>query len=132
MRAAIVLVAIVCSLALQPPIVSNLGTQPTPPVVGMSGPTGAEAAPVLTEPNLDLWKYAITQGGLTTVCLVLIGWIIRELKQRYDRSIEALTTVVALVEKTTTAVVSMQGSLSNVQASNERIASGLENIRRDR
>ena len=92
------------ALALSQPVESSLGQLPTPPVVAMSG----EAPdPGTSERPMDeqLFKYALTQGGLTIVCLVLFWWIQREHKRQDAAKDERQQILIGLVEKNTTALV---------------------------
>jgi hypothetical protein len=80
--------AVVTLAAAQPPIESALGHEPVPAVVAMQGPVG------LTE-DPDFYRWAVTQGGLTVVCLVLIAMLAREAKATAaDKAV-----LVGLVEK---------------------------------
>jgi hypothetical protein len=67
--------------ASAPPVESSLGQTPTPPVVAMTGApgTGGDEESPAVEPT-TLIELAFKQGGLTLVCLVLIGVLYRELR----------------------------------------------------
>lgn len=115
-RILLVLLALVSSLALQPPPESSLGHTPTPPVVGMTGGTGAETEAM---PETTLLKYAITQGGLALVLLVVFWSYRRDLARIELRDQEKLQIVTTLVEKNTAALV-------NADATNARLARAIE------
>ena len=90
---ALVLVGAVVRLAAaQPPIESSLGHAPVPAIVAMSGPEPPA-------PDPDFYRWALTQGGLTLVCLVLVGALYRELTAvKNDKKL-----LIDLVEKNTLA-----------------------------
>lgn len=116
MRRALVLFALVASLGIQPSIESSQGTIPIPPVVGMTGGTGTEAAAV---DETTLIKYAVTQGGLALVLLVVFWSYRRDLSRIEVRDQEKLQIVTFLVEKNTAALV-------NAEATNARLARAVE------
>jgi hypothetical protein len=117
MARTLLFVAVVLSLALQPPAESSLGRQPIPPVVGMSGSsTGAEAAAV---DETSLIKYAVTQGGLAIVLLIVFWSYRRDLQRIEVRDQEKLQVVVTLVEKNTAALI-------NAEATNARLSRAVE------
>jgi hypothetical protein len=106
MKRLVLLLAVLASVALQPPAESSLGTMPTPPVVGIAGATGAEVAPAVDETSLV--KYAITQGGLAVVLLIVFWSYRRDLGRIELRDQEKLQIVVTLVEKNTAAQVTLE------------------------
>ena len=70
-------------------------------------------------PEEQLFKYALTQGGLTIVCLVLFWWITREHKRQDAVKDERQQILISLVEKNITALV-------NSEQTNARLARALE------
>jgi hypothetical protein len=118
MRILILALALVATVAMQPPPESSLGSTPIPPVVGMSGGTGPgqEAVPV---EDISLVKYAVTQGGLALVLLVVFWSYRRDLSRIEARDQEKLQIVTVLVEKNTAALV-------NAEATNARLARAVE------
>lgn len=118
------IVAIVLSLGLQPSYESSLGHQPLPPVVGMSGgSTAAEASPV-DDPSLV--KYAITQGGLAIVLLIVFWAYRRDLARIELRDQEKLQVVVALVEKNTAAHAEVKTAIVVAEQTSARLARAIE------
>jgi hypothetical protein len=101
--------AVVSLAAAQPPIESSIGRPPVPPVVAMSAQTGS----VLED--ADTWRWTVTQGGLTLVCLVLVAVLYRELRAAKDDR----TLLVTLVEKNTVAQTA-------AAEANNRLARALE------
>lgn len=61
----------------------SLGVLPTPPVVGMTDAQQGHENPGGME-QVELYRWATTQGGLTLVCLVLVFFLQRELKRREE------------------------------------------------
>lgn len=114
-RLLLVAVVVLSSLALQP-AESSLGSLPAPAVVGMSGGTAPETEPVA---ETTLLKYAVTQGGLAIVLLVVFWSYRRDLARIEVRDQEKLQIVTTLVEKNTAALV-------NSEATNARLARAVE------
>lgn len=90
-----------------------LGLACSQPVASQSLPAAAAVAhqaavQASAEGGLDmeqLVKYALTQGGLTVVCLVLFWWIQREHQRQQSAKDERQQILTTLVEKNTTALV---------------------------
>lgn len=70
----------------------------------------------------QLFKYALTQGGLTIVCLVLFWWIQREHKRQDAAKDERMQILVDLVEKNTAALVA-------AESTNARLSRAIETTR---
>ena len=70
----------------------------------------------------QLFKYALTQGGLTIVCLVLFWWIQREHKRQDAAKDERMQILVDLVSKNTAALVAAEGT-------NARLSRAIETTR---
>lgn len=70
-------------------------------------------------PDFDLTRYAITQGGLLAVDLVLLWWIRQDLRRKDDR----LDVMTKLVADSTAALT------RNTEVS-ERVARALDNLER--
>lgn len=93
-------------LAMQPPMESSLGRAPAPPVVGMHGsvdtgdPTG-KGAPAMNE---ELFKYAVTQGGLVVVCLVMFYVTRRDNAKKAAEDKDVKEILVAIVKENTQAL----------------------------
>jgi hypothetical protein len=119
MRAALLPIFVIV-LTLLPPVSSELlsGLSPSPPAAAQG--TGGEASPRM--PDVELWKFALTQGGLTVVCLVLFWYIQRDATRKAKEADEVKVILVGLVEKNTTALVQSQQT-------NARIARALEGLR---
>lgn len=118
MRRAVILVAVLLSLAVQPPIESSLGRLPTPPVVGMTGGTGAET-PAVDEINLTLTKFMITQGALAVVLLVVFWSYRRDFLRKIEQGEKDREVVIGLVKENTTALVT-------AEQTNARLARAIE------
>ncbi|HVL65714.1 MAG TPA: hypothetical protein VM364_00500 [Vicinamibacterales bacterium] len=82
------------------------------------GRTTASGGPM----DEQLFKYALTQGGLTIVCLVLFWWIQREHRRQDAAKDERMQILVVLVEKNTAA-------LTASEATNARLARAIETTR---
>ncbi len=124
MRRGLLFLAALFALALQPPMVSSLGTFPTPLVVGMTGPEGtsAEGPPSMPTETIDIWKWGFTQGGLTIVVLVLFWYITRESARKLKEKADDKAILVGLVERN---AVALEKSVET----NARIARALEQLR---
>lgn len=99
----VVLASLVLGLALVP----VLSSQPAAPPVAAAAPQGTGAETSRPMDNLEFWKYALTQGGLTIVCLVLFWWITRDLKRREAVKDEDKQILIGLVDKNTVALTTM-------------------------
>lgn len=75
--------------------------------------------PLAVEP--DLFKYAVTQGGLLAVVLVLL-WSIRTEAKRKDERLEVMTNIVA----------QSTAALTRVGETQARLALAVENLERRR
>src|SRR4051794_31956793 len=109
-RAAALVVALL-SLGLQPPIEPSIGRAPVPPIVGMKGETdAAHPAEGSRSMEFELWKYAVTQGGLTIVCIVVFFYARRDYTRRGQEDREDKQLLVGLIEKNITAMTSLKDS----------------------
>jgi hypothetical protein len=132
MRHALLITALACTLglSLQPPAESSLGTTPTPPVVGMTGGTGAETPAMPQDLELTIAKHLIGQGILGIVLLIL-GWSYRRDFLRKQEATEDAAAkdraaaaedrraFIVLVEKSTASMV-------NSEQTNARLARAIE------
>lgn len=97
------------------PFTHVIAQSPALPVAATADPgTGVEGGAV----PLEIWKYALTQGGLTIVCLVLFWWITRKAKDDGDDK----KILIGLVDKNTTALTTMDQTC-------QRLARALEDRR---
>jgi hypothetical protein len=76
--------------------------------------------------DIDLIRYAITQGGLLAVVLVLL-WQMRGMSRDQQRHSRALET---LVDHSTTALVNSTIAVTRQAETSERVARALENLER--
>lgn len=84
--------SIVSLAAAQPPAEAAIGHLPVPPMVAMSGSLEDNGNP-------EFYKWALQQGGLTVVCLLLVAALYKELRDgRGDKKL-----LMDLVEKAATA-----------------------------
>jgi hypothetical protein len=109
LKVAVLTTAVVSLAAAQPPMEASIGTLPTPAIVGMSGPGAPDSE------QLDFYRWALQQGGLTVVSLVLIAMLYRELRMSAgDKKL-----LMDLVEKAATAH-------AEASANAERLARAIE------
>lgn len=130
-RAVAFVLAVLLSLALQPPLESSLGESPPPPVVGMTGGTAGTGTEGGAQMDwMKLGQFAITQGGLAVVLLVVIWSYRRDFERLLSRKDEEAArdraaaaedrrALIILVEKNTTALV-------HADQTNARLARAVE------
>lgn len=118
MRALLFAGALLC-LGTTQPIESALHVAAAAATSAQASETGGGG---LSMPEETLIKYAMTQGGLTIVCLVLFWWIQREHKRQDAFKDDRQQILIALVEKNIAA-------LSNSEATNARLSRAIESTR---
>lgn len=69
--------------------------------------------------DLEVWKYAVTQGGLTIVCIVMFIYARRDYAKRAREDRAEKHLLIDMVEKNTAAATSQVES-------NHRVARALE------
>jgi hypothetical protein len=108
-------VALLC-LLLQPPVESDLGQLPLPAAVGMNGeiPADTPAESQSPVPNVELSKYAVTQGGLAVVCLVMFFYNRRDYIKRARDERNEKQLLVELVQQNTVALTTQTETTSRV------------------
>lgn len=78
--------------------------------------------------DVDLTKYAITQGGLLAVVLVLLFFYRRDFMRVQQRDDEKISILTDLVEKNTTALSGSSSQLAANEKATHRLARALENV----
>jgi hypothetical protein len=118
LRGVVIVLAVLASLAMQPPMESSIGREPVPEIVGMTGSeTSTEEAGTMDW--MKLGQFAITQGGLALVALCMFWWVTRELQRQKAEKAEVVQVLIAIVDKNTTAMV-------HSEQTNARLARAIE------
>lgn len=92
-------------------------------IVATLEPTGVGA-------DVDLTKYAITQGGLLAVVFVLLFFYRRDFMRKQKSDEDQIAILTSLVEKNTTALVATGSTLTANEKATHRLSRAIEGMGR--